>query len=115
MVPALDDTIGWRWGRRIKARGVDRDPVRSSDSLLRHVQDEVVKASRVAVDEPDAAGADPLGRTDPITTAPRQHVHLPQWWLGPVSTGVNVRSRFTIHVGYVAPTHLVIAARTGRS
>ena len=32
VVLALDDTIERRWGRRIKARGIYRDPVRSSDS-----------------------------------------------------------------------------------
>ena len=32
VVIALDDTIERRWGRRIKARGIYRDPVRSSDS-----------------------------------------------------------------------------------
>lgn len=32
MVPALDDTIERRWGRRIKAHGIYRDPVRSSGS-----------------------------------------------------------------------------------
>jgi hypothetical protein len=32
VVMALDDTIERRWGRRIKARGIYRDPVRSSDS-----------------------------------------------------------------------------------
>jgi hypothetical protein len=31
VVLALDDTIERRWGRRIRARGIDRDPVRSSD------------------------------------------------------------------------------------
>jgi hypothetical protein len=31
---ALDDTIGRRWGRRIRARGIHRDPVRSSDAHL---------------------------------------------------------------------------------
>src|SRR5215207_3184249 len=31
VVMALDDTIERRWGRRIKARGIYRDPVRSSD------------------------------------------------------------------------------------
>ena len=32
VVLALDETIERRWGRRIKARGIYRDPVRSSDS-----------------------------------------------------------------------------------
>lgn len=32
VVLALDDTIERRWGRRIRARGIYRDPVRSSDS-----------------------------------------------------------------------------------
>ena len=32
VVIALDDTIERRWGRRIKARGIYRDPVRSSDA-----------------------------------------------------------------------------------
>src|SRR3954464_11114987 len=32
VVMALDDMIERRWGRRIKARGIYRDPVRSSDS-----------------------------------------------------------------------------------
>jgi hypothetical protein len=32
MVMAVDDTIERRWGRRIKARGIYRDPVRSSDA-----------------------------------------------------------------------------------
>lgn len=31
VVLALDDTIERRWGRRIRARGIYRDPVRSSD------------------------------------------------------------------------------------
>jgi hypothetical protein len=31
MVLALDDTIERRWGRHIRARGIYRDPVRSSD------------------------------------------------------------------------------------
>jgi DDE superfamily endonuclease len=30
VVVALDDTLERRWGRRIRARGIDRDPVRSS-------------------------------------------------------------------------------------
>jgi hypothetical protein len=32
VVLGLDDTIERRWGRRIRARGIYRDPVRSSDS-----------------------------------------------------------------------------------
>ena len=32
VVLVLEDTIERRWGRRIKARGIYRDPVRSSDS-----------------------------------------------------------------------------------
>ena len=32
LVFALDPTIERRWGRQISARGIDRDPVRSSDS-----------------------------------------------------------------------------------
>lgn len=32
VVMALDDTIERRWGRRIRARGIYRDPVRSSDA-----------------------------------------------------------------------------------
>src|SRR5215467_5368277 len=32
LVMALDDTIERRWGAKIRARGIDRDPVRSSDS-----------------------------------------------------------------------------------
>src|SRR4051794_29829260 len=32
VVMALDDTIERRWGRRIQARGIYRDPVRSSDA-----------------------------------------------------------------------------------
>ena len=32
VVIGLDDTIERRWGRRIKARGIYRDPVRSSDA-----------------------------------------------------------------------------------
>ena len=32
VVMAVDDTIERRWGRRIKARGIYRDPVRSSDA-----------------------------------------------------------------------------------
>lgn len=31
MVLGLDDMIEGRWGQRIKARGIDRDPVRPSD------------------------------------------------------------------------------------
>lgn len=30
MVLGIDDTIEWRWGRRIAARGISRDPARSS-------------------------------------------------------------------------------------
>lgn len=32
LVMGIDDTIERRWGKRIAARGLDRDPVRSSDS-----------------------------------------------------------------------------------
>jgi DDE superfamily endonuclease len=32
VVMALDDTVERRWGRRIRARGIYRDPVRSSDA-----------------------------------------------------------------------------------
>ncbi len=32
VIMALDDTIERRWGRRIRARGIYRDPVRSSDA-----------------------------------------------------------------------------------
>lgn len=32
VVLAMDDTIERRWGRRIRARGIDRDPVRSSEA-----------------------------------------------------------------------------------
>ena len=32
LVMALDDTIERRWGRRVRARGLCRDPVRSSDA-----------------------------------------------------------------------------------
>lgn len=34
LVMGLDDTIERRWGKRIEARGIYRDPVRSSDSHL---------------------------------------------------------------------------------
>jgi transposase InsO family protein len=34
LVMAVDDTIERRWGRRIRARGIYRDPVRSSDAHL---------------------------------------------------------------------------------
>ena len=34
VVMALDDTIERRWGRRIQARGIYRDPVRSSDAYF---------------------------------------------------------------------------------
>src|SRR3954465_2723075 len=40
VVLALDDTLERRWGRRIRARGIYRDPVRSSHSHF-------VKASRL--------------------------------------------------------------------
>src|ERR687886_777595 len=32
VIMAIDDTIERRWGRRIRARGIYRDPVRSSDA-----------------------------------------------------------------------------------
>ena len=56
VVLGLDDTIERRRGKRISAKGIYRDPVRSSKSVFRQDQ-------RVALAEPDALGADPLGRT----------------------------------------------------
>ena len=51
----LDDTIERRRGKRISAKGIYRDPVRSSHGPLRQGQ-------RPALAQPDAAGADLLGR-----------------------------------------------------
>jgi hypothetical protein len=56
VVLGIDDTIERRRGRRIAAKGVYRDPVRSSRGHF-------VKASGLpALAEPDAAGSRPLGR-----------------------------------------------------
>jgi hypothetical protein len=55
VVLALDDTIERRWGRRIRARGIYRDPVRSSDAHF-------TQGKRPALDEPDAARPRLVGR-----------------------------------------------------
>jgi hypothetical protein len=69
VVLALDDTIERRWGRRIRARGIDRDPVRSSDrhfvkasglhwmSLIRPTPDEGSAAAHLG-DGPNGEGHD---------------------------------------------------------
>jgi len=67
----LDDTIERRRGKRIAAKGIYRDPVRSSDSHL---------VKPVVCGGSDASGADSLGtaglgtvsnRLSPFTTLPR--------------------------------------------
>src|SRR4051794_23342682 len=54
VIMALDDTIERRRGKRITAKGIYRDPVRSSDAQLR-------QGERAALDEPDAARSHPMG------------------------------------------------------
>ena len=51
----LDDTIERRRGKRISAKGIYRDPVRSSRGHF-------TQGQRPALAQPDAAGPDPLGR-----------------------------------------------------
>jgi DDE superfamily endonuclease len=51
----LDDTIERRWGKKIQARGIYRDPVRSSRWFS------LCENERPALVEPDAAGRDSLG------------------------------------------------------
>jgi DDE superfamily endonuclease len=57
VVIGIDDTIERRWGARIKARGIYRDPVRSSKGHF--TQDQ-----RPALAVADGGGADPLGQAD---------------------------------------------------
>ena len=54
VVVGLDDTIERRWGAKIAARGIYRDPVRSSRGALRQGQ-------RAALDLGATAGADSVG------------------------------------------------------
>jgi len=54
IVLGVDDTIERRRGKRISAKGIYRDPVRSSHSFF-------VKTSGTALAQPDAAGAGSLG------------------------------------------------------
>lgn len=56
LVMGLDDTIERRKGKRIKAKGIYRDPVRSSHGHF-------VKASGGALVKLDAVGRNPLGAT----------------------------------------------------
>src|ERR687893_30217 len=55
VVVALDDTLERRWGRRIPARGIHRDPVRSSHGHF-------TQGQRPALAVRHAAGARALGR-----------------------------------------------------
>ena len=55
LLVGIDETIERRRGKRIAAKGIYRDPVRSSHSALRQGQ-------RAALGLPDAAGAHPVGR-----------------------------------------------------
>ena len=57
LVFGIDETLERRRGRRIKAKGIYRDGVRSSASHF-------VKASGPALGEPDVAGAHTLGTSD---------------------------------------------------
>lgn len=54
LVMGIDDTIERRWGKRIMARGIYRDPVRLSDSHF-------VKTSGVRWRSSDATGRHSLG------------------------------------------------------
>ena len=64
VVIGIDETIERRWGPKIKARGIYRDPVRSIQPRpLRQGQ-------RAALDLRHAPRADPLGRADPGLAVP---------------------------------------------
>jgi len=54
LVMGIDDTIERRKGKRIAAKGIYRDPVRSSDSPD-------CQSQRAALVKPDAAGGGPVG------------------------------------------------------
>ena len=55
LVVGIDETLERRWGKKIAAKGVYRDPVRST-------HEEFVKSSVPKVGMRDAVGGDPLGR-----------------------------------------------------
>jgi hypothetical protein len=55
VVMGLDDTVERRWGAKVKARGIYRDPVRLCM---------VISSRRVACDSSRSAAENPLGRAD---------------------------------------------------
>ena len=63
VILGLDDTIERRRGKRIQAKGIYRDPVRSSHGHF-------VKAKRLALAQPDGAGPSSMGRAGLGTALP---------------------------------------------
>ena len=63
VVVGIDDTIERRWGARIKARGIYRDPVRSSKGHF-------VKTSGLRWLSLMSTGADTLGQADMGSAVP---------------------------------------------
>jgi hypothetical protein len=64
LVVGIDETLERRWGKKISAKGVYRDPVRSThERALREGQ-------RAAVGMRDVVGEDPLGRSSVGLTFP---------------------------------------------
>src|SRR4051812_43870039 len=87
VVLGLDDTIERRRGKRISAKGIYRDPVRSVEGVFRQDQ-------RVALAEPDALGAGPLGRTG-VGVAIPDHARA----LGALLWGVGAATQDTHGLG----------------
>jgi hypothetical protein len=60
LVVGIDETLERRQGKKIVAKGIYRDPVRSSDNHF--VKTSALERSEVGL--PDAAGSDPMGLSD---------------------------------------------------
>src|SRR5918994_163632 len=60
LVVGIDETLERRQGKMIVAKGIYRDPVRSSDNHF--VKTSALERSEVGL--PDAAGSDPMGLSD---------------------------------------------------
>jgi hypothetical protein len=75
----LDDHIERRRGKCISAKGIYRDPVRSSKGHF-------TQGQRPALAQPDAAGPDPLGRAGLGTTLPDRARPLGALQPSPTST-----------------------------
>lgn len=84
VVVGIDETIERRWGPKISARGIYRDPVRSSAWSL-------CQGQRAALDQRHASGPHPVGRADLGAAVPDGSRPLgtlcPAVWPAPQATG----------------------------